>query len=71
MLLLIEGNLYKVEKRLKSRKTGKILVGIYNEKRQQYEVYYSHQSPMLVPQGTDETSMNVAMMDAIESIKRR
>lgn len=69
MKIKINNNSYPVERRLRLRR-GTVLLLIYNEHRQQYEVYSLTQTPKLVPLGADESSGDVAFAEAIDTIKQ-
>lgn len=63
-------NGYKVETTRRTKR-GKTLLSIYNEEREQWEVYTLTQNPKIVPLGSDDESENVAFALALDVINHK
>lgn len=61
---------FPIIKQIRLKPSGRILIGIFNEIRNQYEVYLKTQTPMIVPQGCDEYDLSVAFAEAISELSK-
>jgi len=59
-IIEVGGQQYEVLKRWRNTRTGRSVVGIYNDRREQYEVHFDHQERVNVPVGVDSSSLDVA-----------
>lgn len=61
---------FPIIRQIRLKPSGRVLIGIFNNIRNQYEVYLKTQTPMVVPQGCDEYSLSVAFAEAINELAR-